>query len=462
MIMKLEENTVNFRLIEQANDFLISDKHPGKIVYNRTNVVTGLDSQSMKYVFIDGRNLYVINQHSPSEKYSKSIKDIVNSFQTDPARNDESSSSESRLYDFLTDTTSKNESSNYSHDIGTKYYQDTLHNFSLYLPKGWTISNANPLLGPGDKHIFPPIETIEEIGRQYQLTIDILQKNNEGGDFVERILWDIDTNSWTHLITERPGSYEGSMRIIDEQINFSNFYHNRTYSKVVDYLLELRTPRYISSSVDLQSLCYPSKYGVIFSVITIYKLEDNYCQVFDVIGPIPLPPPSFFINMNPRNLVLFPGEEGDIELNFTTTTPWDWSISFNSPSEEFETDFGLKEAQLISDSELSTKIGLKALPNATRDMHLIPITASAQLKGINLTLPSEIRGYPEDLSRTYNETEYLKVIVPEPLSPAANFNNFVEAWVTPISGTWALFAGVAAVLAPLIIKIYKKRKKGDK
>ena len=443
LVTKLGENAIDFRLVERANDILISDNHAEKIVYNATNSATGLDSQITKYLFIDGANAYDITQYIPSVRYSKSINEIVNSFRTDS------------MY--------KNESSNSSYDDSSEYYKDDLHNFSLYLPKGWTISKENPLLGPGDRHIFPPIEIIEELGRQYELTIDILQKNNEGVDFVERILWDPDTSSWTQLITERPGSYERSMKIIDEQINFSNFYHNQTHSKIVDDLLEVRAPKYISSSTDLQRLGYPSKYGVIFSVIEIYKLGDNICQVFDLIGPIPLPPPSFFINMNPRSLNLFPGEEENIELNFTTTTPWDWSITFHTNSSgEFETEFGLKEAQLISDSELTTKIRLKALPNANQTMHLIPITASAQLKGITLALPSEYQAYPEDVSRTYNQTEHLKVIVSEPLSMAENFNNFVDAWISPISVTWAFFAGAAALLSPLIIKIYKKRKKATR
>jgi hypothetical protein len=463
LVTKLRENAINFRLVERDNDILISDNHAEKIVYNATNFATGLDSQITKYLFIDGANAYDITQYIPSVKYSKSINEIVNSFRTDSIYKNESSNSKNRLYSYLTDSIGKNESSNSSYDDSSEYYKDDIHNFSLYLPKGWTISKENPLLGPGDRHIFPPIETIEELGRQYELTIDILQKNNEGGDFVERILWDPDTSSWIRLITERPGSYERSMKIIDEQINFSNFYHNQTYSKIVDELLEARAPKYISSSTDLQRLGYPSKYGVIFSVIEIYKLGDNICQVFDLIGPIPLPPPSFFINMNPRSLNLFPGEEENIELNFTTTTPWDWSITFHTNSSgEFETEFGVNDALLISDSELTTKMHLMVLPNATHDMHLIPVTASAQLKGITLALPSEYQAYPEDVSRTYNQTEHLKVIVSEPPSMAENFNNFVDAWISPISVTWAFFAGIVALLAPLIIKIYKKRKKATR
>jgi hypothetical protein len=49
--------------------------------------------------------------------------------------------------------------------------------------------------------------------------------------------------------------------------------------------------------------------------------------------------------------------------------------------------------------------------------------------------------------------------VSDPPSPAENFNNFVNAWISPISVLWALFAGVAAILAPIIIKIYKKKKR---
>lgn len=460
LVKRLEENAIDFRLVERDNDIFISDKHAQKIIYNATNLFTGLDSRYIKYLLADDADAYVITQYIPSEKYSKNFDEIVSSFRIESIGKSELGNSNNRLYNYLTDTTGKSELSNSSYHNGSKYYEDNLYNFSLYIPEGWTISKGNPLLGPGDRYLFPPIESIKEVGRQYELTIDILQKNSEGGDFVERILWDPDTSSWTQLVTERPGSYEGTMKIIDEQINFSNFYHNQTYSKIVDDLLELRAPKYISSSIDLQRLGYPSKYGVVFSVITIYELGDNTCTVFDVIGPIPLPPPSFFINMNPRSMNLIPSEEENIELNFTTTTPWDWSISFDAnQSKGFETEFGLKETQLISDSELTTKMDLKVLPNATRDMHLIPVTASASLEGIELTLPSDFQAYPEDVSRTYNETEYLKVIVSDPPSPAENFNNFVNAWISPISVLWALFAGVAAILAPIIIKIYKKKKR---
>lgn len=113
------------------------------------------------------------------------------------------------------------------------------------------------------------------------------------------------------------------MKIIDEQINFSNFYHNQSYSEIANDLLDLRPPKYISSSINLQRLGYPSKYGVIFGVTDNYKLGDNTCQIFDVIGPIPLSTAIIFHKYESKESESSSREEENIELNFTITTPWD-------------------------------------------------------------------------------------------------------------------------------------------
>jgi hypothetical protein len=39
---------------------------------------------------------------------------------------------------------------------------------------------------------------------------------------------------------------------------------------------------------------------------------------------------------------------------------------------------------------------------------------------------------------------------------------FVNTWITPITGVWTFLAGVGAVIAPLIISIYRKRKQDKK
>jgi len=45
-----------------------------------------------------------------------------------------------------------------------------------------------------------------------------------------------------------------------------------------------------------------------------------------------------------------------------------------------------------------------------------------------------------------------------PYTIEERFNTFVNTWITPITGVWTFLAGVAAVLAPVILRIYKNKK----
>jgi hypothetical protein len=40
-------------------------------------------------------------------------------------------------------------------------------------------------------------------------------------------------------------------------------------------------------------------------------------------------------------------------------------------------------------------------------------------------------------------------------------HNFVNSWVTPISGMWSFLAGVAVVIGPLIIRRRQKKQKEE-
>jgi len=42
-----------------------------------------------------------------------------------------------------------------------------------------------------------------------------------------------------------------------------------------------------------------------------------------------------------------------------------------------------------------------------------------------------------------------------------NLHNFVNSWITPISGMWTFLAGVAAVIGPLIIRRRQKKQKEE-
>jgi hypothetical protein len=437
LVKDLRANNNDFNLLEKKST-IISEEKAEKIKYSLINFLTNQKEIITRYLMISNGNLYDIIQYGPFEKYSKDIDGIINSFNPHLAN--------------PIDQEGKPENQS--------LYVNDENNFSMYIPNNWNVSKST--FGFNDIEVYPPTETIKELGRQYELTLDILQKNNEGVDFVERILWDVDTKSWTRLVTERPGSHEEYMKVIQEQHNITDFYHNQNHSQIISDLLKEKKPNYVTSSVDLRHFGYPSKYGVIFGIIDIYQINDTICKVLDIVGPIPLPPPYFFINLNPRTLNLYPNDEANVELNFTTNTPWNWNVTFNTNStKDVKTTISPNETLLIGDSKYTTKAHVKVLQNASVDMPLIPVTAKAQLSGITLTLPYEYNYYPQEQSIVYTETATMKVNVLKPIPPE---NPFVNAVMESISSgeIWKYLVGAFATLGVIFTKKIKNAKKSSK
>lgn len=62
---------------------------------------------------------------------------------------------------------------------------------------------------------------------------------------------------------------------------------------------------------------------------------------------------------------------------------------------------------------------------------------------------------------TANRSVPLTLTLLPPLTLEERLNNFVNSWLNPIGGLWTLLVGIAAVIAPLVIRIYKSKKKND-
>jgi hypothetical protein len=57
------------------------------------------------------------------------------------------------------------------------------------------------------------------------------------------------------------------------------------------------------------------------------------------------------------------------------------------------------------------------------------------------------------------ETIPLSIKILPPLTFEEHLKNFSNSWITPITGLWTFLAGVAAVIAPLIVNLYRKKRK---
>jgi hypothetical protein len=59
------------------------------------------------------------------------------------------------------------------------------------------------------------------------------------------------------------------------------------------------------------------------------------------------------------------------------------------------------------------------------------------------------------------ESSNLTLTVLPPYTTPELLTNFTETWITPISGIWTFIAGVGTVVAPLLLYLYRKRKRKD-
>jgi hypothetical protein len=144
------------------------------------------------------------------------------------------------------------------------------------------------------------------------------------------------------------------------------------------------------------------------------------------------------------------------------------------PSEAVLTDFNTNTNNSNNNSD--SAIGLNFIPNtvsippSTAGTSVLHIKALGNSKTVSYTLPiianisfptkitnrgGEVFSNSKSVSLT--QTSNLTLTVLPPYCTQELLSNFVNSWITPITGVWTFLAGVGAVIAPLIITIFRKR-----
>jgi hypothetical protein len=235
---------------------------------------------------------------------------------------------------------------------------------------------------------------------------------------------------------------------------------------------------YVVYSFDLSKINHPQQYRVVFYITDYYVLSHFYCTLVDITNWVMIPPPEYNISANPNSITLRPGERSSIELNVKGNVNLPTSAFYISDdaisasscdennksknAEKFNICFIQNNVSIpasgtgLSAAEISVPDGY----NGTTGMsYTIPITT-------NISFPSTItnRG-GESFSNSKAQSIYadskLTLTVLPPYTFEQQLNNVVTSWITPISCMWSFLAGVAAVLTPVIIKLYNNKKKKD-
>jgi hypothetical protein len=289
----------------------------------------------------------------------------------------------------------------------------------------------------------------------FTMAIDIDSVLDAGTDY--RVIYSrVPSNSWTGYWTKqvREISAYDKIRVVEENKNYTDFYNKQDDSS------------HILFSFDLSKVNSPERYKAAFYVTDYLVKDHQFCTRIDTTNWVIIPPPEFTISANPSSVVLRPGEEQNIQLQVKGNTDLQSEAVLtaddnNDLSNDIKVNFFPSNKTSIPPSGSGTySLTIRTNETAEPRSYTFPIIA-------NISFPTAItnRGgetFNNNKSVSIIESSNLTLTVLPPYTSPEVLSNFTEAWITPISGIWTFIAGVGTVVAPMLLYLYRKRKKNKK
>jgi hypothetical protein len=283
----------------------------------------------------------------------------------------------------------------------------------------------------------------------FTMAIDIDSVHEAGTDYrviYSRIPYNVWTGNWTRQVQEI-SAYDDA-RILEEANNYTIFDSRN------------RETKYILFSFDLDKINSPQKYKAVFYLTNYFVKDRSFCRLIDTTNWVIIPPPEFSLSTSAGSVVLRPGEEKDIELRIEGNTDLQSEASLtatnNSDVNDVEVDFIPNKISIPASGTGTSTLHLTALNSAKSKPYTFPIIA-------NISFPTSItnRGgetFSNNRSVSIMESSNMTLTILPPYSWGELLRDFSDTWITPAAGIWTFFAAVGAVIAPIMIKLYRKKR----
>jgi hypothetical protein len=299
-------------------------------------------------------------------------------------------------------------------------------------------------------------ENITLVGTVFLLSIDVHSSFDRGYDYGVAILWPHSSDFGIKQISEE-SSFKGTKVLSVE--NISNFYNGEV-------------GRYVNLDFDLAIANYPKEYSIAFATSKLILVNQTQYSCSDLSHVFPVPPPDVIINASTNQLYLRPGEEKEVVLDVRSLSDVNTNLEFYN---NYSNPSLRKKLQIPNDVNININpINLSLFPmgsalstltvNSTEDT--LPQSITVPLEAV-ITLP-DLKPPPgkendpkfKALVLTNVTKQYYLTIT---LLPKLSFNEWLNdvatKWVSPFSVLWTFLAGIGAVIGPLVIRWYTRKKK---
>jgi hypothetical protein len=314
------------------------------------------------------------------------------------------------------------------------HYQDDLKIAFKKYPTNSEIEN----LGNAWIRINFPIPDFKLISKSYQMLIDVVSTFDNGIDYIDKIEYDNSSKKWKDTFYEikslidpqRNDKFEnnGNLRIIDEKdfnafpVNLLNKFSRQNFS--------------VPFSVDLSHINFPNTYDVYFVTTSLYKTNNNLCNIIDATSFTPIPPPKINITVIPTSLEIRPGEEKSLEIKIEPSTRLPYLINLTSlPRDIINSSISPNLPSIIHNEELFiTNLKINALKQEGLDYpryYSLPIIATFSIVPSHKDLITNLI-IKNELFSKMNSTIFLPIKVNPPLNAEDFLNSISQKIASPI------------------------------
>jgi hypothetical protein len=296
--------------------------------------------------------------------------------------------------------------------------------------------------------------------KEYAMFLNVNSEYNTGSSaYVIRLAWDYISQSWKKTVEE--WSSNGQNRILHEIPNYKEFFADGK--------------GYILLNVNLGIANFPDQYVVSLSAIDQFVNNGRLCTMTDRTTPIALPPPQYSVTASPNFVKLEPGSKRDIQILIRSGTNLESHVTLHAGTiKGLYSRFTPSETYVSSANETNIDLQIQAYEDSSSDIqYTLPLNANFSFAPVTsrelINTPIFFYNGPNvgPVITNYSDTPSLSkasnvTIAIHALTPEERVSNFYNNWLTPVTGIWSFVAGVAAVIGPLLVRIYTKRKDQNK
>jgi hypothetical protein len=282
------------------------------------------------------------------------------------------------------------------------------------------------------------------ISEGYHMSIDIPSVYDYGNDYVYRLEWNPQSQTWSDILEERNIGVGGKNKIHGPIGGAGAFLDSNS--------------NYVTFSINRSTLSLPDNFKIVFSTWGAFQNDErNWCVVIDTTNFIDIPPPKFNLSLSDHPPSIRKGETITIPLHITSDSGSNSLARLRAVYDNKSIALNIipENVNIPPYSEADSLLEIKALDSR----YPAPVLINASISfPSSPKLQSGAIIHTASINNISDEVRFTLGILPE-LGLYDYVNNTLSTWGAAASQTIALVAGLGGAVTAVTLIISKLRRR---